>query len=183
MDGPSGNPGEAAKDETKPEPKPVPSPPENLDDTAAPDQPQSDLVLKKLRDILDKNEETRDLEEATGMSRSEMEQFVRKFEKKRAETVGKGREIEIKRGEDSAGAKPSQGLTGINPKSSFSTRTSRDAGFTPKDSVRGNVEGVRYQIPPELRRQFQGYVNQLSRSKGSAARTAQPGAKSPPNAP
>jgi len=183
MDGNSGNPGEAAKDETKAEPNSEPSPPENLDDTVAPGQPQSDLVLKKLRDVLDRNEVTPDLEKDMGMSRSEMEQFVKKFEKRRAEEVGQGRNIEIKRSDDSTGAMPSRGLTGINPKSSFSTRSTRDGSAMVKDDVRGNIEGVRVQVPSELRGKYEGYINRLSRSRNAAVRPTQPGTRSNPATP
>jgi hypothetical protein len=183
LDGNSGDPGEAAKDDTKPEPKPEPSPPENLDDTVAPGQPQSDLVLNKLRDILDKNEVTPDLEKDMGMSRTEMEQFVKRFEKKQAEAAGAGRNIEIKRGDPSAGAKPSKDLTGIDRKTSFSTRTTRDANTMTKDQDRGNVEGIRFQVPPELRGKFEGYVKQVTRSKGAATKAARPGTQTAPKSP
>lgn len=183
MDGNSGNPGESAKDETKAEPNSEPSPPENLDDTVAPGQPQSDLVLKKLRDVLDRNEVTPDLEKDMGMSRSEMEQFVKRFEKRQAEEVGQGRNIEIKRGNDSTSAKPSKGLTGINPKSSFSTHSTRDGSAMAKDEVRGNIEGVRVQVPAELRGKYEGWINRLSRSRNAAVRPAQPKPQSNPSSP
>jgi hypothetical protein len=140
-------------------------------------------VLKKLRDVLDKNEVTPDLEKDMGMSRSEMEQFVKKFEKRRAEEVGQGRNIEIKRGDDSTSAKPSKGLTGIDRKTSFSTRTTRDPNAMAKDKDRGNIEGVRVQVPSELRGKYEGYINRLSRSRNAAVRPTQPRTQSTPSSP
>lgn len=180
-DGADDGGGEAAPDDSKADPKHEPSPPENFEDTVAPDQPQSDLVLRKLRDVLDKNEVTPDLEKDMGMTRAEMEQFVRKFEKQQAAQPGPGREVEIKPGDGSAGSKPSKGLSGIDRNTSFSNRTSRNPNTMSKDEIRDNVEGVRFEVPSELRSKYEGYVNRLSRSRGAAARPPQPNPQAPPS--
>ena len=41
----------------------------------------------------------------------------------------------------------------------------RDRGSMVQDTVRGNIEGVRFVPPPELRAGFDAYSNSLSRSK------------------
>jgi len=184
MNGGSGNPGQAGKDETKAEP-PLPPSPENTDDTVAPGQPQSDLVLRKLRDLLDKNEVTPDLERDMGMSRSDIEQFVRKYEKKQAEKANEpGRTIETKPGEQVASDKPSTGLGKLPGSTPFSTRSHKDGKTNAKDQVRDNVEGFRVQqVPPELRGKYEGYVNRLSRSKGPSTKASQSAAPVSPGGP
>src|SRR5215213_8118926 len=76
------------------------APPLNSGETVAPDVPQSELVLQKLEDLLRKNQVTPELEQATGMSREQMEQFVTKFKKAPKAAPGPGREIQAKPGQD-----------------------------------------------------------------------------------
>ena len=114
------------------------------------------------------------------MSRSEMDQFVKKFEKKRSdEPVGAGREIEVKPNDQPTSDKPSSSLGKIDRKSSFSSKSSREGNEAPKDQVRGNVEGLRVQVPSELRGPFEGYVKQLSRPRSAPSRKAQAQTKTP----
>jgi hypothetical protein len=175
MDGGNGQAGQVPEDQTKKEETPQPSPPDNFDETVAPNQPQSELVLRKLRDLLEKDEITPELEKDMEMSRSEMEQFVRKYERKETEAAGPGRTIEAKPGEEKADDKPSTGFGGIRRNTPFSTRTDRGGKSLPEDQVRGNVEGVRVQVPPELRGKFDRYIKNLSRSRRGPTRPPQSG--------
>src|SRR5690606_13324998 len=76
------------------------------EDTVAPrNQPQSDLVLRTIRDLLENQADTSDLEEATGMSRSEIEQFVKQFERVESGPAGPGRDIEVQPGESGEDAR------------------------------------------------------------------------------
>jgi hypothetical protein len=142
------------------------------EETVAPrNQPQSDLVLRTVRDLLDKQADTSDLEAATGMSRSEMEQFVKQYEKVKSAPAGEGREIEVQPGASGEDARASADLPGLG-NHSISTRAIKDRGNIPQDQIRDNQEGVRFAPPPEFRGKVEGYKNAVSRSRPSKPRTA-----------
>jgi hypothetical protein len=160
-----GEPGSPiTKDETsKPSPR-AESKPQNAAETVAPNQPQSELVLRKLQDLLKNDQAAAKLEKETGMSREEMEQFVRKFSKAPKPTPGEGRKIEVKPGESKpSGANTS--LPGLNPGTHLSTQSLRDRGAVVQDQVRDNIEGTRFTAPPEVRSGYEAYKSTLSRSK------------------
>jgi len=136
-------------------------------DSVAPrNQPQSDLVLRTIRDLLDKKADTSDLEAATGMSRTEMEQFVKQYEKIQSGPAGPGREIEVKPGSGEA-ARAAPNLPGLDSRVS-STQAIKERGVTVQDDIRDNQEGVRFVPPAEFRNKLEGYKNALSRSRPSA---------------
>ena len=88
--------GSKPKDATEPTPKPAAPPPTNPGDSPAPDKAPTELVLRKLQDLIRENKITPELERDTGMSRSQMEQFVKKFENAQHAPVEPGRPIEVK---------------------------------------------------------------------------------------
>jgi hypothetical protein len=141
------------------------------DDVAPRDQPQSDLVLRTIRDLLEKQADTTDLEEATGMSRSEIEQFVKQYEKVESGPAGPGREIEVEPGASGEDARASADLPGLG-NHSISTRAIKDRGGIPQDQIRDNQEGVRFAPPAEFRGKIEGYKNAVSRSRTSTPRSA-----------
>jgi len=104
------------------------------------------------------------MEKELGMSKEELNQFVKKFEKAPKAEPGPGREIEAKPGKPQA-VDPNRKLPDLNPGTSVSARTIRDRGGMVQDDVRGNNEGIRFTPPPELRAGFDAYKNSLSRSK------------------
>ena len=81
--------------------------------------------------------EAKDLEQRDGISRSEIEQFVKKYEKPKSAPAGPGREIKVKPGEQTP-VKPSPNLPGLDPNSRFSTKTRTDRGSMPQDDVQNN---------------------------------------------
>ena len=101
--------------------------------------------------MLNDPEALKDLEQRDGISRSDIEQFVRKYEKPKSAPAGPGREIKVKPGEQ-APAKPSPNLPGLNPNTRFSTKTKTDRGSMPQDHVQNNFEDVRFRPPAELLR-------------------------------
>jgi hypothetical protein len=177
-----GSPGsdEKPKDESKPSPRS--QEPENqfADDVAPKGQPQSDLSLRKLTDVLRDEQSTKELQDRTGLTREQLEQFARKFEKPKAGPAGPGREIEVKPG-DQTPAKPAANLPGVSRTTRFSTSSIRERGFMPQDNIRDNVEGLRFQPPPELRAKWQNYQRTLGKSAVTAPkRTAAPNAATGP---
>jgi hypothetical protein len=130
------------------------------------------MVLRTVKDLLAKDAVTPDLEKATGMTREQMEQFVKKYEAVKSAPAGPGREISVKPGDAGAGDQPSANLPGIDRQSRFSTRNIKNRGEAPKDDVRKNLEGIRFTPPQEYRSKFEGYKSTLATSSRSA--TARP---------
>ncbi len=158
--GPGNTPG---KDGTSP--SPTMSEPENpFGDTVAPrDQPQSDLVLRKLPDLLKDEDAVKQLEQQTGLTKGQLEQFATKYQKvDPKQPVGPGREITLKPGEE-PGAAPSKDQPRLDPKTRFSTKNQRARGTIAQDEARGNTEGVRVEPPAEFRAKWRGYTSRLGR--------------------
>jgi len=129
----------------------------------APDgQPQSDLFLRKLDDALKNDVSAKDLEKETGLSREQLEQFATKYKQLKSAPAGPGRDIDVKPGEQTP-AQPSPNLPGLDPSTRFSNKNRRDRGSAPQDQVRDNLEGIRFQPPPEWRGKFEGYKNKLAK--------------------
>jgi hypothetical protein len=135
--------------------------------------PQSELVLRKLDDLLKNDKVTPEMEQQTGMSRGEMEQFVKKFQKPKDAAAGPGRELTVKPGQAQPGVAGSN-VPALDPKTSFNRRSTVSTKGLPQDAVQGNVQGARSQAPLELRSRVQAYRNSLSRPTAPARATAAP---------
>ena len=157
--------GPPAPDDSKPLP-PAPAAPDRAAESVAPDtQPQSDLVLRKVQDMLDKGQITPEMEQSLGMSKEELNQFVKKFEKAPKADPGQGRDIEVKPGRGGPQLDPNRTLPDLNPSATVGTKQMRERGTMVQDTVRGNNEGMRIDIPRELRAGFDAYRGTLSKSK------------------
>jgi hypothetical protein len=161
--------GDKTPDETKP--SPPAAEPENppRDDIAPEGQAQTEMVLRTIKDLLAKDAVTPDLEKATGMSRQQMEQFVKKYEAVKSPPAGPGREIAIKPGEQETGDRPAANLPGIDRQSRFSTKNAKNRGEAPKDDARKNLEGIRFTPPPEYRSKFDSYKSTLAKPRRSTS--------------
>ena len=140
---------------------------QNSAETVAPDQPGSELVLRKLQDMLKDDQATSKLEKETGMSREEMEQFVKKFTKAPKAEPTDGRKIEIKPGEVRPSA-PDTAQPPLSPGARFSTQSLRDKGAVVQDQARDNIEANRFAPPREVLPGFEAYTKTLSRAKTPA---------------
>ncbi|MDR3622568.1 MAG: hypothetical protein P4L85_24670, partial [Paludisphaera borealis] len=173
----SGNPRpEDAKDDGTPSPT-AKEPEDQSGDTVAPqNQDQSEMVLRTVKDLLAKDAVTPDIEAATGMSKSEMQQFVKKYERGKSAPAGPGREIDIKPGDSTKDATPSANLPDLGGHK-FSSKNVTDRGSRGRDDARGMSEGIRFAAPAEFRGRVEGYKNALSRSRINAAgKAAKPAA-------
>ena len=149
-------------DESTPSP-PAKEPENPGQGLVAPDgQPQSELVLKQLHEVQTNPAAAKDLEQREGISRSDIEQFARKYEKPKSAPPGPGREIKVKPGEQTP-TKPAADLPALDGSTRFSTKNVRDRGTSAQDDVHNNLEDVRYKLPTELRGRFQAYSNRLSK--------------------
>jgi hypothetical protein len=160
---PGGNP---PPDETKASPR-AETPPLNSEETVAPQNvPPSEFTLRKVQELLKDPDAAKKLEQETGFTREQMEQFVQKFQKDRMPkgAARPGEEVQVKPGEHQP-AGPSANLPGINPQTRFSTQTLRDRGAVATDQVRDNLEANRLIAPPEFRERVEAYKSTLSRSR------------------
>ena len=154
---------ESAKDEsTKPTTKRADEPENQGGDTVAPQgQPQSDLFLTKLHEALQNDTKAKDLEKDTGLSREQLEQFFKKYEKPKSQPAGPGREIKLKPGEETTAQQPSANLPGLGSSVSFSTANRRSSGSAPQDQLRDNAEVLRLKPPADFQGRWEGYKNKL----------------------
>ena len=143
-------------------------------------QPQSELTLKKLSDVLQDDKTAKLLEERTGISRERLEQWAKPFEKVKSGPAGPGRQIEVN-SRDQEAAKPAANLPGLDRTQRMNSKNIRERGSLPQDSIRGLKQDLRSEPPPEWRSKFEGYKSRLARSKVIATRRpAQPKPASPP---
>ena len=75
----------------------------SAEDIAPQGQSQTDMVLRTVKDLIAKDAVTPDLEKETGMTREQMEQFVKKYEKVKSAPAGPGREIDGQAGRKESG--------------------------------------------------------------------------------
>ena len=161
------------KDDTKPSPPADQSPDAGGDDVAPKNQPQTELTLRKLHDALQDDQATKRLEERTGMTREQLEQFAKAYEKPKSGTVAPGRELEVKTG-DPAPVKPSSNNPGFGTQR-IGTKNRTNSDAMPQDSIREMNEGIRSEPPPEWRGKWEGYKSRIARSQvGAKPKTALP---------
>ena len=156
-----------AEETNQPEPGPrnTARPPENPDPSIAPDVPQSDLVLRKLKDLIRDDKFTPEVEQNLGMTREEAEQFVKKFEKRpELPPIGPGREIVATPGEDPVFAADRKAPE-FTTKATVSNRSDRSGTTLTTDSLSDLREGNRSTPPPGLSRQWKAYQENLRRGK------------------
>lgn len=145
-------------------PPPEAAPPANPGDTVAPDRkPQPDLVLRKIQDLLKDDDKARALEQETGMSRKELEQFVKKFDKAPKSEPGEARDLTATPGRDKK-LDPNRTIADPLAGSTVSGRNQRGAGVVPQDISGGNVEGARSVAPVEIRSRYEAFLNSLNHS-------------------
>ncbi len=132
------------------------------------------MVLRTVKDLLAKDAVTPDLEKETGMTREQMEQFVKKYEAAKSAPAGPGREITVKPGDREATDKPSANLPGFGRQERFSSKNQKDRGQTVHDDTKDNIEGISFKPPPEFRSKFEGYRTSLARTRSASANRAAP---------
>jgi hypothetical protein len=155
-------PPKSVKDETKESPRATESQDQGADSLAPDGQPQSNLNLRTLNEALQDDARAKQLEKDTGLSREQLEQFSKRYEKVKSAPAGPGRNIDLKGGEQTD-AKPSANLSGLESSTRFNTANRRGRGTAPQDQVRDNLEGARFQPPPEFRGKYEGFKNKLAK--------------------
>ena len=118
--------GESAPDDSKESPHATESGDSGKGLVAPEGGQQSELSLKKIQDVLNDPAALKDLEQRDGVSRSDIQQFAKQFEKKPSAPAGPGREIKVKPGEQTA-AKPTPDLPGLGNSMKFSTEDANPA--------------------------------------------------------
>jgi hypothetical protein len=172
----AGDPGSelTGKDESKPSPPAEdPNNPFGNADVAPRGADQSNLTLRGLSDALKDAQTAKELEDASHMSKSQLEQFARKYEKPNVAPGREGKEVEVKVGEQPA-VKPGSNLPSVTQRTNTAKIASR--GNMPQDTARGNNEGNRSEPPPELQARVYGYNTRLGETR---MRTSRPAATKP----
>jgi hypothetical protein len=140
-------------------------------------QPQGDLFINTLEEALRNPAKAKDLERDTGLTREQVEQFTSKYKKRsKPAPAGPGRQIDLK-DQDQKTAQPSANLPGLDASIPFSSQSRRSRGTAAQDQFHDNVEGIRFQPPPELRAKWEGYNNTLMKVV-APKRAPAPGTKS-----
>jgi len=169
-----------AKDDSKPSPRAAePENPSSGDDVAPQGQSQTDMVLRTVKDLLAKDAVTPDLEKETGMTREQMEQFVKKYEHVKSAPAGPGREITVNPGDRERTDQPSANLPGFGRQERYSTKSQKDRGQMVRDDVQNNLEGISFKAPPEFRSKFEGYRTSLARTRSGASKKPAPARPAP----
>ena len=145
-----------------------------------PQQKADQRLLKRLREMVKRDEITKDLEEATGLSREEIDQFVRRYEppakdERTGSSDGPGEILTKQSGQDK---ERRVNLPANLPGGQVTSRTARNSGMVGDDTQQGNFEGARSRVPSALRARFEAYQKSLSRSGGRAVSNAAPAAGS-----
>ncbi len=115
----------------------------------------------------------KELEDATGVTREQVEQFAKKYEKVASAPAGPGRDINVKPGEQTP-AQPSADLPGLKPSTRFNSKNIRNRGTQPQDEIHDHAEGIRFEPPPEWRAKYEGFRNRLAKivvTKGTPSAT------------
>jgi hypothetical protein len=101
------------------------------------------------------------------MSRTELEQFVDRFEKA---PQGPGREASVLEGtqDEDQVISPDRKFPGLSPGSSFSKRSERRGGSGLQEVPTENVEGARTVAPARVRSRYESYLKSLSRTPSSS---------------
>jgi hypothetical protein len=173
--GPAPPAGESPKDETKESPPAKEADDLSRDNLAPEGQPQSDLVLRGLSDLLKDPDAVKALEDH-GISRSEAEQWARNYEKKAGGAPSRaGTDINVKPGEQSK-AQPAPDLPRLDPKMPFSNKNVRNRGTMPHDDFRENLEGIRFEPPPQYRSKWEAFKDRISKV-AAPKRAGKPGSK------
>jgi hypothetical protein len=134
---------------------------------------QSNLTLRgfsdALKDALKDPNAAKELEEATHMSKAQLEQFARKYEKPNVAPGREAKDVELNVGEQPA-AKPGTNLPNVTQRTSSTKIAGR--GDMPRDTVRGNNEGNRLAPPRELQDRVHGYTRRLGKIQTGSGRAA-----------
>lgn len=155
---------------------PSPAAPEAPANPAAPIAPDSgvdqgpSLVTRQISDLLKENRVTPDVEKELGMTRAEMEQFVKKYEKgKPRPAAGPGREIKVDPNAKGRTVGPDYKAAETLPDLAVSKSTSRSGNVAPTDTLSGLSEGAESAAPKAYQSKFNAYKSSLGRASLSNA--------------
>ncbi|MFO0959183.1 MAG: hypothetical protein U0800_17425 [Isosphaeraceae bacterium] len=166
------------EDTSTPSPRAREGAPDRPSDVNPGDEQRKGDFARRVRDLL-KNEDTaKQLEEETGMSRSDLEQFVDRFQKKEQAAGREASTLEANPTEDPDYQGGAQ-FPGMKQGSSFGQRAARGGGNMPQESAGGNVQGARSVAPSRVKSRYEAYLKSMSKSASSTPDSA----SRPPAAP
>ena len=183
-----GSPGAKAEDNSKPLPDATDQVPDKPGASVAPDVnqavPQGDLV-RRLDEMLKEDKVTPELEKRLGMTKDQMQQFVKKYEQKgKRPAARKAQDIASKPGQEQS-LDPNRKAPEFQPGVTASGRNERASSNLNDDANAGLAEGSLSTAPPELRKRFEAYKSSLGRSStgGNRSSTSSPMPLNPAGSP
>ncbi|MDX2036622.1 MAG: hypothetical protein SFX72_08215 [Isosphaeraceae bacterium] len=175
-----GQAGERRTDDSKPLPDASAEVPDRPAASPAPDIEQSPPqreAIRKLSELLEQDRVTPELEKRIGMTRDEMQQFVKKFEQKSPRAAAReGQEIKAGPGGPERKLDPNRKAPDLQPGLRASNRNQRGSNTGIEDKNSGLSEGNTTTAPPELRKRFEAYKSSLGRTRVNPPTVARPAA-------
>jgi hypothetical protein len=157
--------------------KPLDTPkdePKNPGDDVAPKDGGPPLVIQEIQDLLRAGKSTKDLEAETGMTRQEMQDLVKKFEKVEKPAAEPSRDLKGDLGKDKTIDKNRKFIDPIKA-NTVSGRAGRGPGTVAGDTLAGDAEGARSVAPPEYKSRWEAYRSSLAKTeKGAAPKPSSP---------
>lgn len=152
----------------------------NAPESVAPDVEPNRVNLGRLRQALQNPEELRSLERDTGLTRQDLEQFVKASEALPERGVARpGRDIATTPTPEAEPVlDPNRRVEG--PGAIGSSRASRAGGATPGDEVRGMTQGYASKAPAALQSRLRAYRDSVSRSPSAAPAASGSAPATPP---
>ncbi len=146
----------------KPPLQPQQPEPKNSGDSPAPDNKREEAI-RNLQDLLRSGKDTSKLEAETGMTRQEMEQFVKKFEKTQPKPpVREGQELKGDVTKDKT-LDPNRKIANPTNQNIERKIVKRGAGANGQDQLAGDAEGGRTVAPPDYYKRYEAYRKSLSK--------------------
>jgi hypothetical protein len=164
-DGPGSKPGMPKEDKSTPLPDASGQVPQNPDGSIAPDTQGANLVIRTIQDLLKENKVTPEVEKQFDMTRGEMEQFVKKFEKgKPRPAAGPGREIKVNGETAERTFDPNRKAPENLPNVAVSNRNDRSGQDSRTDDLHSLSEGSQVAAPRALRSRYDAYRSSIGRT-------------------
>jgi len=148
-------------------PKDEPAPGEDI----APKEGQEPLVITEIKDILRAGKSTKELEAETGMTRQEMQDLVKKFEKVDKPPAEPGRDLKGEVGKDRV-FDTNRKIGDPIKANTNSDRSVRGPGAVAGDTLAGDAEGARSAAPPEYKARWEAYRSSLAKTDSGSTKAA-----------
>jgi hypothetical protein len=162
-----GNPGKPAEDKSTPPPDASKQVPDKAEESVAPDS-NTDVApraIRKIQDLLNEDKVTPDLEKKLGMTKDEMQQFVKKYERgKPRPAAGPGKDIKVKAESTERTFDKDRKAPETLPDVAVSNKNDRAGNVVPTDQNNKLFQGSESAAPKAVKARIDAYRSSLGRS-------------------